>query len=86
MAKKKVTVYSKPNCVQCTGVKRWLDENGYLDQYENADAIEHVDALKAVLGVAQAPVVKIVDEATAETIVFTGFNRDLLIKHLAVAA
>lgn len=85
MAKKTVTVYSKPSCVQCDAVKRWLKSNGYEDAYEEADAIEIVDALKTVLGVAQAPVVKIVDEATSEITIFTGMNPTLLEKHLKVA-
>lgn len=83
MANKAVTVFSKSACVQCTATKRWLDENGYKDEYLNEDAVEHVDALKNVVGHFQAPVVKVYDKGTGETAFWSGFNRDLLIKHLA---
>lgn len=82
MAKKVVTVYSKPSCVQCTATKRWLDLNGYKDAYIDGDAIENLEHLKILLNVAQVPVIKVVDPTTAETIFWTGHNPILLEKHL----
>jgi len=80
---KEVTVFSKPSCVQCTATKRWLDENGFKDQWIDGDAIENVDAIKNVIGYSQAPVVKVFNTDTQETVFWSGFNRDLLIKHLS---
>jgi glutaredoxin-like protein NrdH len=85
MAKKKVTLYSKPACVQCTATERWLKSNGYED-FTHASAVDIVDALKTVLEVAQAPVIKVVDESTGETTTWTGYNPILLEKHLKIAA
>jgi glutaredoxin len=84
MAKKKVTLYSKPSCVQCTATERWLNSNGYKDEFTYASALDVIDELKTVLNVAQAPVIKVVDESTGETIVWTGHNPILLEKHLKV--
>lgn len=53
----KVTVYTKPQCVQCDATKRALSSSRV--EYEALDLTEDPDALKAVkaLGYAQAPVV-----------------------------
>lgn len=52
-----ITVYSKPNCVQCTATYRALDKAGLdyrvVDITENADAREYAMSL----GHLQAPVV-----------------------------
>lgn len=54
---KPVTVYSKPNCVQCTAVKRWLTQHSIpfevLDVSEDAAARDKI----AQLGYRQVPVV-----------------------------
>lgn len=52
-----ITVYSKPNCVQCNATYRALDKAG-LD-YATVDVSEDAQALAQVkaLGYAQAPVV-----------------------------
>ena len=54
---KPVTVYSKPNCVQCTAVKRWLTQHSIpfevLDVSEDAAARAEI----AQLGYRQVPVV-----------------------------
>lgn len=52
-----ITVYSKPNCVQCNATYRALDKAG-LD-YTTVDVTVDVEALAQVksLGYAQAPVV-----------------------------
>lgn len=52
-----VTVYTKPQCVQCDATKRALSSSRV--EYETVDLTEHPDALARVraLGYAQAPVV-----------------------------
>lgn len=54
-----VTVYSKPDCVQCTATYRALDsqniEYSIVDLSESPDALAHVQAL----GYRQAPVVEV---------------------------
>ncbi len=52
-----ITVYSKPNCVQCTATYRALDKAGL--SYEVVDLSLDAEALEQVksLGYAQAPVV-----------------------------
>lgn len=53
----KVTVYTKPQCVQCDQTKKYLDRNGI--EYAVVDLMEDADALKEVtaMGFASAPVV-----------------------------
>lgn len=53
----KVTVYTKPACVQCTATYRGLDSKGI--EYEVIDLSQDPDALEQVkaLGYLQAPVV-----------------------------
>lgn len=52
-----ITVYTKPNCVQCTATKRALSKAGVtyreVDLTVDAAALAHLKAL----GYAQAPVV-----------------------------
>lgn len=52
-----ITVYSKPNCVQCNATYRALDKAGL--EYETVDVSVDEVALEQVkaLGYAQAPVV-----------------------------
>ncbi|WP_194948857.1 glutaredoxin-like protein NrdH [Actinomyces trachealis] len=52
-----ITVYSKPNCVQCSATYRALDKAGL--PYETVDISVDTEALEQVksLGYAQAPVV-----------------------------
>ncbi|QQM67415.1 glutaredoxin-like protein NrdH [Actinomyces weissii] len=52
-----ITVYSKPNCVQCSATYRALDKAGL--PYETVDISVDAEALEQVksLGYAQAPVV-----------------------------
>ena len=69
-----VTVYSKPNCVQCTGTYRFLDKAGI--QYKVVDLTETPAALEYVseeLGYSQAPVV-VVDDHNH----WAGFRPDLI--------
>ena len=56
-----ITVYSKPNCVQCTATYRALDKLGY--EYDVVDISQDADARDYVmsLGHLQAPVVVVGD-------------------------
>ena len=52
-----ITVYSKPNCVQCDATYRALNKRGF--EYEVVDITQDEEALQTVkaLGYQQAPVV-----------------------------
>ena len=39
-----LTVYSKPNCIQCEMTKIWLDQNKI--PYDTVDVIENPEALR----------------------------------------
>lgn len=55
-----ITVYSKPNCMQCNYTKKWLDDN-HID-YIAIDVTEHENALAYVkheLGYQSLPVVEV---------------------------
>ena len=73
-----ITIYSKPNCVQCTATYRALDKAGL--SYETVDISLDAQALEQVksLGYAQAPVV------VAGADHWSGFRPDK-IKTLALA-
>ena len=73
-----ITVYSKPNCVQCNATYRALDKAGL--RYETVDISLDVEALEQVraLGYAQAPVVVAGEDH------WSGFRPDK-IKTLALA-
>lgn len=70
---KNITVYSKPNCMQCTFTKKYLDDKAIeyttYDVYENEHALDTVKAL----GFKSLPVV-VIDGQTP----FFGFRPDLL--------
>ncbi|MGO1317782.1 MAG: glutaredoxin-like protein NrdH [Cellulomonadaceae bacterium] len=65
-----ITVYSKPQCVQCDATYRALDKRGI--EYTVVDISEDVEALEMVrgLGYMQAPVV-VADDAH-----WSGFRPD----------
>lgn len=70
-----LTVYSKPNCIQCERTKMYLDQNKV--EYENVDVIENPEALEEIksLGFKSMPVVtldKNFDNA------WVGYNLDRL--------
>lgn len=79
-----ITLYTKPNCVQCNATKRALDKHGL--EYETIDLSEDVNALDYIkgMGFQQAPVVLAGDES------WSGFRPDkikaLASEALAVAA
>lgn len=68
-----VTVWSKPMCVQCNAVKRWLDREGI--DYEAKDLLDDLEKLTEFQdqGFLQAP---IVESRVRET--FSGFRPDAL--------
>lgn len=76
---KKITVYSKPACPQCTAVKRWLSSreipHEVLDISQDPSAFDFVTAQ---LGYKQAPVVTLTSpmpEGALDGIYsFSGFN------------
>lgn len=41
-----LTVYSKPNCIQCEMTKIWLDQNKI--PYDTVDVIENPEALEKI--------------------------------------
>ena len=57
-----VTVYSKPNCVQCTATKNYLDKKGI--EYNTVDITQDSAALDLILdkGFKAAPVVNAGEE------------------------
>lgn len=64
-----VTVWSKPMCVQCNGVKRWLTKEGV--EYEAKELLDDLEKLTEFQdqGFLQAP---IVESSVRET--FSGFQ------------
>nr|DAS38482.1 MAG TPA: glutaredoxin-like protein [Caudoviricetes sp.] len=41
-----LTVYSKPNCIQCEMTKMWLNQNKI--QFETVDVSEHPEKLEEI--------------------------------------
>ena len=75
-----ITIYSKPNCQQCTATYRKLKS---LDlPHESVDVTEDADALAFIraLGYQQAPVV-VVREGEEIKEHWSGFRPDLLKKY-----
>lgn len=70
---KAITVYSKPNCMQCNFTKQFLDDNHII--YKEIDVYEDEMALNRVkeLGFQSLPVVEIEGEEP-----FFGFRPDKL--------
>lgn len=75
-----ITVYSKPNCVQCNATYRALDKQGL--PYEVVDLTQDAEAMESVkaLGYQQAPVV------FADGDHWAGFRPDKIKALAAVAA
>ena len=70
-----LTVYSKPNCIQCEMTKIWLDQNKI--QYESVNVYNHPEKLEEIKlnGFQQLPVVTL-DEYFENA--WSGFNVDRL--------
>lgn len=75
-----VTLYSKPNCVQCRATQRMFDKDGV--DYNYVDLSEQPEALMSIkeLGYLQAPVVYVNEE-----IHWSGHRPDYIEKHIVVA-
>ena len=80
-----VTVYSKPNCVQCTATMRALDKAEIT--YDVVDMTVEPDTLTWAksLGHMAAPVVA-VGSPTGGEITWAGFQPDLIKKHITERA
>lgn len=70
-----LTVYSKPNCIQCEMTKMWLNQNKI--QFETVDVSEHPEKLEEIKlnGFQQLPVVTL-DKYFENA--WSGFNVDRL--------
>lgn len=70
-----LTVYSKPNCIQCEMTKMWLDQNKI--QFETVDVSERPEKLEEIKlnGFQQLPVVTL-DKYFENA--WSGFNVDRL--------
>lgn len=70
----KITVYSKPNCMQCEMAKRYLTDKGL--KFEEVKVLEDGKALSMLRdkGYAELPVVDVNGEF------HTGFRPDILAK------
>lgn len=70
-----LTVYSKPNCIQCEMTKMWLNQNKI--QFESVDVSEHPEKLEEIKlnGFQQLPVVALDEHFD---IAWSGFNVDRL--------
>ena len=73
-----ITVYSKPNCIQCEMTKIWLDQNKI--PYETVDTEANPEALDLLshYGWQTLPVVAIDDEISDNSKSWSGFQIDNL--------
>lgn len=77
-----ITVYSKPDCVQCDWTYKLLDRGNA--EYNSFDVTEDDAAMEVVkgLGYLAAPVVVITDEAGNQLEHWKGFQPPLLQKYI----
>lgn len=70
-----LTVYAKPNCIQCEMTKMWLNRNKI--KYETVDVSEHPEKLEEIKlnGFQQLPIVALDDHFENA---WSGFNLDRL--------
>lgn len=73
-----LTVYSKPNCIQCEMTKMWLTQNKI--PFETIDIEANPGALELLIhyGWQTLPVVSIDDELSDESKTWAGFQIDKL--------
>lgn len=78
---RKITVYTKPNCVQCTATKRWLSRRQV--PYEEIAVDESPAILEEArqAGIGQAPIVRLSDQNEQTLAMWGGFNPTLLNKY-----
>ena len=74
----KVTVYSKPSCIQCEMTKMWLKQNDI--PFEAVDIEANPGALELLkhYGYSSLPVVAIDDELSDESKTWSGFQIEKL--------
>lgn len=77
-----ITVYSKPNCPQCTATYRKL--KSLSAEYESVDVSQDAEALSFIrlLGYSQAPVVVVRDAQGSVTNHWSGFRPDMIKKEV----
>lgn len=73
-----LTVYSKPNCIQCEMTKMWLTQNKI--PFETIDIVSNPGALELLrhYGWQALPVVAIDDELSDKSKAWAGFQIDKL--------
>lgn len=73
-----LTVYSKPNCIQCEMTKMWLTQNKI--PFETIDIVSNPGALELLshYGWQTLPVVAIDDELSDESKAWAGFQIEKL--------
>lgn len=73
-----ITVYSRPNCVQCKMTKMWLNQNKI--EFENVDIEANPGAFELLkhYGYGSLPVVVIDDEFDNPDKAWSGFQIDKL--------
>lgn len=73
-----LTVYSKPNCIQCEMTKMWLKQNDI--PFEAVDIEANPGALELLkhYGYSSLPVVAIDDELSDESKAWSGFQIEKL--------
>lgn len=73
-----ITVYSKPNCMQCEMTKMWLNQNKI--PFETVDTEANPEALELLsrYGWQSLPVVAIDDEISDNSKSWSGFQVDKL--------
>ena len=73
-----LTVYSKPNCMQCNFTKMWLEQNNIdfevIDTQANPEALELIESF----GWKQLPVVSIDNEIGDMSKSWSGFQVEKL--------
>ena len=77
-----ITVYTKPDCVQCDRTKNVLDRRGipYTTVDVTTDPVA-LDYIKTTLGYRAAPVVVAWPDNLVDSIAWTGFRPDLIDKY-----
>jgi len=73
-----ITVYSKPNCMQCNFTKMWLTQNKIPFEVVDIEANPGALELLKHYGYSSLPVVAIDDELSDESKTWAGFQIEKL--------
>ena len=73
-----ITVYSKPNCMQCNFTKMWLTQNKIPFEVVDIEANPGALELLKHYGYSSLPVVAIDDELSDESKTWSGFQIEKL--------